>query len=382
MKVNAAVLRSSEKQRPYKTSHPLEIEQVELGPVERGEIRVRTLAAGLCHSDLSVINGSRPRPLPMVLGHEAAGEVVELGAGVEDLSLGDHVVFSFVPVCGHCEPCSTGRPALCEPGAAANGTGELLAGGTRWKDAAGQPLRHHLGVSAFAEYVVTSARSAVKIDRDLPPEIAALFGCAVLTGVGAVVNTAQVSPGESVAVFGLGGVGLAAMLGARCSGAYPIIAVDVNPERLTFALTLGAHHVLDARSETLVADLRRLTNGGVHYAIESVGNEAVLAQAYAVTRRGGVTVSVGLPAPGKTLSIPAVSLVGEERTLKGSYMGSAVPSRDIPRFIALYRAGLLPVDRLLTHRLRLQDLNAGFDRLAQADAIRQVILFDGTALVA
>ena len=376
MKVNAAVLRSSEKQRPYEASRPLAIEQVELGPVERGEIRVRTLAAGLCHSDLSVINGSRPRPLPMVLGHEAAGEVVELGAGVEDLSLGDHVVFSFVPVCGHCEPCSTGRPALCEPGAAANAAGELLGGGMRWKDEAGQPLRHHLGVSAFAEYVVTSARSAVKVDRDLAPEIAALFGCAVLTGVGAVVNTAQVSPGESVAIFGLGGVGLAAMLGARCSGAHPIIAVDVNQGRLAFALTLGAHHVLDARSDTLVHDLRRLTNGGVHYAIESVGNEAVLAQAYAVTRRGCVTVSVGLPAPGKTLSIPAVSLVGEERTLKGSYMGSAVPSRDIPRFIALYRAGLLPVDRLLTHRLRLQDLNAGFDRLAQGDAIRQVILFD------
>ncbi len=295
---------------------------------------------------------------------------------MEGLSIGDRVVFAFVPICGHCEPCATGRPALCEPGAAANGAGELLGAGRRWTDGSGDPLRHHLGVSAFAEYVVASARSVVKIDRELPPEIAALFGCAVLTGVGAVVNTAKVAPGESVAVFGLGGVGLSAMLGARCSGAYPIVAVDVNPERLAMALSLGAHHALDARSPNLIETVRDLTRGGVQYAIESVGNESVLAQAYAATRRGGTTVSVGLPAPDKRLSIPAVSLVAEERILRGSYMGSAVPSRDLPRFIALYRAGLLPVDRLLTHRLRLEDLNEGFDRLAQGDAIRQVVVFD------
>ena len=376
MKVKAAVLRESGKQQSYANSRPLSIEEVELEPPRQGEVLVRILAAGICHSDLSVINGSRPRPLPMVLGHEAAGEIAELGKGTENLAVGDHVVFSFVPICGHCEPCSTGRPALCEVGAAANAAGELLAGGTRWKDAAGEPLRHHLGVSAFAEYVVASVRSVVKVDKDLPPEIAALFGCAVLTGVGAVVNTAKVSPGESVAVFGLGGVGLAAMLGACCSGAHPIIAVDINEERLTLARTLGAHHALNARSETLIEDLRRITHGGVHYAIESVGNEAVLAQAYAATRRGGTTVSVGLPAPDKRLNIPAVSLVAEERTIKGSYMGSSVPSRDLPRFIALYRAGLLPVDRLLTHRLRLDEINEGFDRLAQGEAIRQIISFD------
>ncbi len=376
MKVRAAVLRESGITRPYTESRPLAIETVTLERPGRGELLVRILAAGLCHSDLSVIDGSRPRPLPMVLGHEAAGEIVELGEGVDGLAVGDHVVFTFVPICGHCGPCATGRPALCEPGAAANTVGELLGGGRRWTDGESKFLRHHLGVSAFAEYVVASACSVVKIDVEIPPEIAALFGCAVLTGVGAVVNTAKVAPGESIAIFGLGGVGLSAMLGARCSGAYPIIAIDTNPDRLAMALALGAHHALDARSSDLVETLRDLTHGGVQYAIESVGNEGVLAQAYAATRRGGTTVSVGLPAPDKRLSIPAVSLVAEERVLRGSYMGSAVPSRDLPRFLALYRAGLLPVDRLLTHRLRLDDLNEGFERLARGEAVRQVVVFD------
>jgi Zn-dependent alcohol dehydrogenase len=376
MNVRAAVLRQSGLPHPYAESRPLMIETINLGDTGRGEVLVRILAAGLCHSDLSVIDGTRPRPLPMVLGHEASGEIVEVGEGAEGLAVGDRVVFSFVPACGYCEPCATGKPALCEAGAASNAAGELLKAGSRWTDHDGNVLHHHLGVSAFAEYVVVSARSVVKIDTELPPEIAALFGCAVLTGVGAVVNTAKVTPGESVAIFGLGGVGLSALLGARCSGAYPIIAVDVNQERLALALTLGAHYAFNARLPKLVEVVREETHGGVQYAIESVGNEMVLAQAYAVTRRGGETIGVGLPAPDKQLSIPAVSLVAEERTIRGSYMGSAVPSRDLPRLIALYRAGLLPVDRLLTHRLRVGDLNEGFDRLVRGEGIRQVVLFD------
>ncbi len=376
MNVRAAVLRHSGLPHPYTESHPLVIETINLGVPQRGEVLVRVLAAGLCHSDLSVINGTRLRPLPMVLGHEAAGEVLEMGEETEGLGVGDRVVFSFVPSCGYCEPCATGRPALCESGAASNAAGELLKAARRWTDHDGNVLHHHLGVSAFAEYVVVSARSVVKIDPELPPEIAALFGCAVLTGVGAVVNTAKVTPGQSVAIFGLGGVGLSALLGARCSGAYPIIAVDVNQERLALALTIGAHYACNARDTNLVEAVREHSHGGVHYAIESVGNEIVLAQAYAVTRRGGETIGVGLPAPDKRLSIPAVSLVAEERTIRGSYMGSAVPSRDLPRFIALYRAGLLPIERLLTHRLHLHELNEGFDRLARGEAIRQVVLFD------
>ncbi|MEO7935740.1 MAG: zinc-dependent alcohol dehydrogenase family protein [Dokdonella sp.] len=375
MKVRAAVLREMGKLAPYVESQPLLIETLTLSPPGIGELRVRVLAAGLCHSDLSVIDGSRPRPMPMVLGHEATGEVVELGANVHDFAVGDRVVFSFVPMCGHCLPCASGRPVLCEPGAAANAQGHLLTGRSHWSDVDGTPVLQHLGVSGFAEYTVVSARSAVRIDADLPAEIAALFGCAVMTGVGAVINTARVQSGESVAVFGLGGVGLSSVLGAHAASAYPLIAIDVVEEKLELARILGASHCINARDDDVVAAIREITRGGVDHAIESVGDENVLVQAYNATRRGGTTLTLGLPAPGRMFSIPAVSLVAEERTVKGSYMGSAVPSRDIPRYIALYRAGRLPIDRLLTHRLKLDEINAGFDRLARANAIRQVVVF-------
>ena len=374
--MRAAVLRQMGAPAPYAQSRPLSIETVRLQPPGRGEVRVRVSAAGLCHSDLSVIDGSRPRPMPMLLGHEAAGEVVELGEGVAGLREGDQVVFSFVPMCGRCGPCACGRPVLCEPGAASNAGGSLPGGAMRLHDVADAPLHHHLGVSGFAEYAVVSEQSAVRVDPDLPPRIAALFGCAVMTGVGAVVNTAGVRPGESVAVFGLGGVGLSALLGATACSAWPLVAVDVVPGKLALARELGASHCIDARDGDVAERVREATDGGVDYAIETAGNEGVLATAYAATRRGGTTVTVGLPAPDRAFSVPAVSLVVEERTVKGSYMGSAVPQRDIPRYIALYRAGRLPVDRLLTNTLALDDINAGFDRLARGEAIRQVVVFD------
>lgn len=375
MKVRAAVLREAGLPAPYAQSRPLSVETVELGDPGPGELLVRVLAAGLCHSDLSVIDGSRPRPTPMVLGHEAAGEVLRPGPGTEGFRPGDRVVFSFVPGCGHCLPCASGRPALCEPGAAANAAGTLLGGGGRWRDASGHALHHHLGVSCFSECTVVSAHSAVRIDDDLPAEIAALFGCAVMTGVGAVLNTAAVKPGESVAVFGLGGVGLAAVLGAAAASAHPLVAVDVVPEKLALARELGATHCIDARSTEPEQAIRELTAGGVQFAIESVGSERVLAQAYAATRRGGTTVSVGLPPPDRVFSVSAVSLVAEERCVRGSYMGSAVPLRDIPRYVGLYRAGRLPVDRLLSGTLALDGINEGFDRLAAGHAIRQVVKF-------
>ena len=374
MKVRAAVLRQVGQPAPYALSQPLVIETVELAPPGPGELCVRVLAAGLCHSDLSVIDGSRLRPMPMVLGHEATGEIVELGADVQGFRVGDRVVFCFIPNCGRCEPCASGRPALCELGAAANAAGTLLGGGRRWLDANGVTLHHLLGVSGFAEYTVVSARSAVRIDQDLVPEIAALFGCAVMTGVGAVVNTAKVSAGESVAIFGLGGVGLAALLGAHACGANPLIALDVAAHKFELARELGATHCINAADADAIDQLRELAHGGVQFAIESVGSERVLAQAYAATHRGGTTVTVGLPSPDRMLSVPALSLVTEERTIKGSYMGSAVPSRDVPRFIALYRAGHLPVDRMLTRRLQLDEINTGFDRLSRAETIRQVVL--------
>src|SRR3954470_7451962 len=271
MRIRAAVLNAVGAARPYADSRPLGIEELELEPPGPGEVLVRIKAAGLCHSDLSVINGDRPRPLPMALGHEAAGIVEEVGPGVDDLQRGDHVVLVFVPSCGHCGPCAEGRPALCEPGAASNTKGTLLSGERRiFRD--GAPVNHHMGCSAFAEYAVVSRRSAVKIDPELPREEAALFGCAVLTGVGAVVNTAQVRAGSSVAVVGLGGVGLASVLGAVASGARRVVAVDVSDDKLRLAAALGATDGFNAAEPHLVEKVKKATGGGVDFAIEMAGS--------------------------------------------------------------------------------------------------------------
>lgn len=372
MKTRAAVLRSMGAARPYADSRPLSIETVTLDPPGPGEVQVRIRAAGLCHSDLSVINGDRPRPLPMALGHEAAGEVEVLGEGVEDLAVGDHVVMVFMPSCGHCAPCAEGRPALCEPGAAANGRGELLTGAHRLH-AGGETLNHHLGCSAFAERAVVSRRSLVRIDPALPFDQAALFGCAVLTGVGAVVNTAGVRPGQSVVVVGLGGVGLASVLGALACGASPVVAVDLSEDKLALARTLGPVHTINAADADAIDQVRTLTRGGAEVAIEMAGSARALEAAWKMTRRGGTTVTAGLPPPDATLPVNIVGLVGEERTLKGSYIGTCVPSRDLPRYVALFREGRLPVDRLMSGTLALDQINEGFDRLAEGSVARLVV---------
>lgn len=375
MKTQAAILYEMEKPAPYAKSQPLVVAEVELEGPGPGEVLVEVVGAGLCHSDLSVIDGSRPRVMPMVMGHEAAGIVREVGPGVHDLQPDDHVVFSFVPMCGHCIYCAIGRPALCENGNRANVAGSLLDGSRHFRDPQGRELHHHLGVSAFSQYTVAAQESLIKIDPEVPLEKAALFGCAVITGMGAVVNTAQVEPGMSVAVFGLGGVGLSAVIGARLAGAYPLVAVDILDSKLELAQKLGATHTVNARAEDPVEAIKEITDGGTHYAFESVGNEQVLVQAYQATRRGGTTVTIGLPHPSRMFSVPAVGIVGEERTIKGSYMGSAVPRRDIPRFLKLYQAGLLPVDLLLTRTIKLDQINEAFDALAKGEAVRQVVRF-------
>ncbi|NYH11872.1 MULTISPECIES: zinc-dependent alcohol dehydrogenase family protein [Pseudomonas] len=374
MQVRAAVLRHMNVAPPYALSKPISIETIELAPPGPGEVLVRIRAAGLCHSDLSVINGDRPRPMPMALGHEAAGVVEALGEGVSDLEPGDHVVMVFMPSCGHCLPCAEGRPALCEPGAKANAAGTLINGSVRLS-AAGTHVHHHLGVSAFAEYAVMSRNSVVKIDRELPFVEAALFGCAVLTGVGAVVNTAQLRVGSTAVVIGLGGVGLASVLGARAAGASKIIAVDLSAEKLALAKDVGATSVVNGGDPDAVEQVLALTGGGADYVFEMAGSIRALENAMKMTRRGGMTVTAGLPPPGSSLPVNVVQLVGEERTLKGSYIGTCVPLRDIPRFIELYRDGRLPVDRLLSGRLKLDDINEGFDRLHDGSAVRQVIEF-------
>jgi len=373
VKIKAAVLNQMGATAPYGQSLPLSIDDVELEGPGHGEVLVRVSAAGLCHSDLSVINGDRPRPTPMALGHEAAGVVEELGPGVYDLKKGDHVVMVFVPSCGTCLPCAEGRPALCEPGATANGQGTLLSGARRLKRD-GQPLHHHLGISAFANYATVSRRSLVKIDPDLPLDEAALFGCAVLTGVGAVVNTAKVSPGSTVAVVGLGGVGLASVLGAGAAGASRIVAVGLTDNKLQVAKDLGATDTFNASSEGVVEQIRTATSGGVDFAFELAGAVKALELAYKITRRGGTTVTAGLPPPDHNFTMPHVNLVAEERTVKGSYLGTCVPVRDLPRYIALYKRGRLPVNRLLTGHLKLDQINEGFDRLNEGKAIRQVVV--------
>ena len=372
MKVTAALLEGMGSAAPYAASKPLRLVELTLEPPRRGELLVRIDAAGLCHSDLSVINGDRPRPMPMALGHEAVATVLELGDPDDrQFAPGDRVVLAFLPACGECERCAAGEGYMCPRGAASNGAGELLRGGSRLRGDHG-PVHHHLGVSAFASHAVIDSRSAVRVDADIPVEVAALFGCAVLTGVGAVLNSAALRAGESVVVYGLGGVGLSAVLGAIAGGGNPVIAIDPLEAKRALAIELGAAAAFaPAGAEAAV---EQFLGGKPDLVVETVGKAAVLQLAYALTRRGGRVVTVGLPNPAEQFSIPAVSLVGDGKTIIGSYLGSAIPARDIPRYIALWRAGRLPVDRLLTSVGKLDDINAMFDTLASGEAIRQVVI--------
>ncbi|MFC9245017.1 zinc-binding dehydrogenase [Streptomyces sp. NPDC057136] len=371
MKTRAAVLRGISTARPYTESRPVEVEELTLGAPREGEVLVRVAAASLCHSDLSVVNGDRRRPLPMALGHEAVGVVQETAPGVRRVSPGDHVAVVFVPSCGFCRDCAAGRPALCAQAAAANGSGALLHGPSLLTDAAGRTVHHQLGVSAFAEYAVVAQESLVPIPRDVPFSVASMFGCAVLTGAGAVINTAAVRPGQSVVIHGLGGVGLSAVLGARAAGAYPVVVVDPVEEKRQLALQLGATHAF-APQEAAEA-VRELTGGGAEVSVEAVGSPKVIADCLTAVARGGTVVSVGLPAPDRVLEVPALAFAGEGKSLLGSYMGDAVPRRDIPRFLDLWRAGLMPVERMHTGTLPLSDINGAMEELASGRAIRQVI---------
>lgn len=371
MKITAAVLRETSRRRPYGATGPVSLEELSLGGPREGEVLVRIAAASLCHSDLSVVNGDRVRPLPMALGHEAVGVVEAVGPGVRRVVPGRHVSLVFVPSCGHCRWCAEGRPALCPAAATANGSGGLLHGPSLLRDAAGGLVHHHLGISAFADYAVVAQESVVPIPDDVPFEVASLFGCAVLTGVGAVVNTAGVRAGWSVAVFGLGGVGLAAVLGARAVGAYPIVAVDPVAAKRESASALGATHVYEPAAA--VEAIRDLTGGGCDVAVEAVGSARVMEDCLLAVGRGGKAVSVGLPAPDQALQAPALVFAGEGKSLVGSYMGDAVPSRDIPRFLDMWRAGLLPVERMHSGTLPLAALGDALEGLASGTAIRQVI---------
>ena len=372
MKMRAAVMFEQGKSRPYADSKPYSIEEVELDGPCASEVLVEIRAAGLCHSDLTSIEGRRPRPLPIVGGHESAGIVREVGSEVRGLQPGTPCVIVFVSNCGECSYCKIGRPNLCLTHRAAKEAGELPAGGRRLR-LDDRELYHYSAVSCFAEYAVVPASAVIAIGVDIPLEDAALFGCAVITGAGAVINTAHVPPGATMAVVGLGGVGLNALLGGVVSGAARIIAVDTNDDKLGLARQLGASDTFNAGDADVIGQIIEATDGGVDFGFEMAGSVEALKIAYAVTRSGGVTTTAGLPHGARSFDIDVVAMVQNEKTLQGSYMGSCIAARDVPRLLALYRQGRLPVDRLKSATLRLDQINEGFDRLAEGAVVRQIL---------
>jgi alcohol dehydrogenase len=369
MRIRGAVLEEVGRTRPYADSRPLTVGELDLAPPGPGEVLLRLQAAGLCHSDLSVVDGSRVRPVPMLLGHEAAGTVEQVGPEVAPLRPGDHVVATFLPRCGECEGCRTRGVRPCVPGSASNAEGTLLGGGRRLlRD--GQPVHHHLGVSGFATHAVVDVRSLVRVDADVPPAVAALLGCAVLTGGGAVLNARPPQPGSTVAVVGLGGVGMAAVLTALAQDDVRVVAVDAVPAKLEAAKALGAHVAL--RPEQVPHSAVRAA-----LVVEAAGSARAFETAVQLTAPGGTTVTVGLPAPDARAAVALTALVAEGRSIVGSYLGSAVPSRDVPLFVELWRSGRLPVERLISSTISLDDVNAGMDALADGLAVRQVVDLTG-----
>ena len=372
MQITGAVLETSGAEAPFAATHPFTVGPLELDPPETGEILVRIEAAGICHSDLSVVDGNRRRPVPMLLGHEASGIVEQLGAGVDDLAVGDRVVMTFLPRCGHCAGCATDGRLPCEVGTAANNAGTLVGGGIRLHRSGGaEDVFHHLGVSGFASHAVVSRTSVVPVPADVPADIAALLGCAVLTGGGAVLNAGRPAAGERVIVVGLGGVGMAALLVAVALG-HEVVGVDAVPAKLDLARDLGAVDAL-----TPADALAQATDAGgrAPVVIEAAGNARAFETAFALTAPGGTTVTVGLPAPDARSSVSPLTLTAEARTVIGSYLGSAVPSRDIPRYIELWRAGRLPLEKLVSSRVALTEIDAAMDRLAAGGELRQLITF-------
>ena len=367
MKIRGAVLEEIGRRPAYADSQPLTVCDLDLDDPAGDEILVRIECAGICHSDLSVVNGDRVRPVPMLLGHEAAGIVESVGSTVTDLVPGDRVVMTFLPRCGECRGCRSNGLLPCSEGTASNTNGTLLSGKIRLHRG-GEEVLHHLGVSGFATHAVVDQRSVVKVGADVPPEVAALLGCAVLTGGGAVLNLARPEPGDTLIVVGLGGVGMAALLTARALGA-EVIGVDANEEKLGQAQDLGA---AAAYTPAVAAELG-ITAPTV---VEAAGNARAFETAVALTEPGGTTITVGLPAPTALAQVSPLTLVAEARTIIGSYLGSAVPARDVPIFADLWRQGRLPVEKLVSARIALEDINAAMDDLAGGRALRQIIHFD------
>jgi NDMA-dependent alcohol dehydrogenase len=367
MRARAAVL--------FEVGGGLQLREVTVAEPRAGEVRIRMAAAGVCHSDLHVMTGHLGAPLPAILGHEGAGVVADVGPGVTSVRPGDHVIPLWRFSCGDCEHCTDARPALCAAGLQIRMTGRLLDGTTRFT-LEGRDLGHFAGVSSFAEYTVVPERAVVKIPADLPLDRAALLGCAVITGVGAVFNAARVRPGSRVAVWGTGGVGLNAVQGAALAGAEQIIAVDLLEAKLALARQFGATHTVNASDGDPVAEVRALTGGrGVDYALEVVGSPRTIRQAYDALAKRGVAVVVGVAPFTAEVAVPIMSLVFEERVLTGSVYGSSRPRQDLLRLIALYRAGKLKLDELLTRRYPFAAINEAYAALERGEVARSVVTF-------
>jgi S-(hydroxymethyl)glutathione dehydrogenase/alcohol dehydrogenase len=346
------------------------VENVELAPPKAGEVKVKMVAAGVCHSDLSAINGTIPQPLPLVLGHEGAGVVVEVGEGVLNCKPGDHVVMSFVPNCGKCFHCVRGEAFLCR----ATPKGGMMADGTSRLRLGDQPLAVFCALGNMAEYVVCPSISVVPVAKDVPLQVAALIGCGVTTGVGAAINTAKVKPGSTVAVFGCGGVGIAAIQGARIAGAARIFAVDLSPEKLELAKRFGATDLIHA-DEAGKAILDQTKGIGVDYAFEAIGKAAVVEAAVAVTRRGGTTVAVGVGKVSEQITLNALIFPLSGKTLCGCMFGSANPLHDFPKLLDLYRAGKLDLEGMVTKRYTIDQAPQAFEDLEKGLNARGVITF-------
>lgn len=353
--------------------------ELELAPPGPGEALVRLHAAGVCHSDLNAIDGTAATRCPAVLGHEGAGVVEQVGDGVA-LAPGTAVVLSWLPACGHCEECLRELSHLCTTAWAGMEAGGLLDGRPRLSRG-GDPIYHYCFLSSFSECAVVPARCCIPIPPDVPFEIAALVGCAITTGTGAVWRTAGVRPGDRVCVIGCGGVGMSAVLGAAAVGADPIVAVDLGEEKLGAALSLGATHAVQwaGGAEETAERVREVSSGGVDFAFEATGRTEAGLAAFLSTRARGAAVLIGIPAADAVLALPAVQIPRLERRVLGSVYGSARPERDFPALLALYRRGRLPLDRLVARRLPLEAVAEAFDLLRAGTALRVVLDMNGGA---
>ncbi len=360
--MKAAVLREAGK--------PLVIEDIQIDKPGPQEVLIRTVAAGVCHSDLHFIDGSFPPDVPVVIGHESAGIVEAVGSEVRTVKAGDHVITCLSAYCGHCEYCLTGHLSLCVNPETRRGPEEppRLS-----KD--GVAINQFVNLSSFAEQMLIHQHACVAIRKDMPLDRAALIGCAVTTGMGAVIHTSNVRPGETVAIIGCGGIGLAAINGAAIAGAGRIIGIDVNGTKLNMAKHFGATDVVDAKAGDPVAQVLELTRGGVQHSFEAVGRKETAEQSFRMLQRGGTANIIGLIPPGTKIALDAWDFISERR-IQGSNMGSNRFPVDMPRFVDFYMAGKLKLDDMISRRIKLADVNSAFEELKRGEIARSVILFD------